>query len=111
MFYKYHIENGTSMELSYECECADDIFSGVILPSNPRIRRTHGINPSFTMLTEGSVLKCFVRSTQHSDKPGKMFTLFGDRMNHVTLQCPQPFQDQCDPVRMIISGKWLPASL
>ena len=111
MLYKYHVENGSGMELLYECTCAGDVFSGVILASSAGIRRVHGINPSLTLLTAGLVLTCVVRSAHDPEKPGKLFTLYGDTMNHVTLQCPQPFADRCDPLTMIMSGKWLPVAL
>ena len=107
--FKYHIENGTEMELEYACSTngATVDFNGVILPSSSEIRRIHGINHSFTVLCSSPVLYCRLSVMHDRLMPPKTFTLFGNDINHVTAQCSAPFQEYCAPLTMILSGKHL----
>lgn len=105
--YKYHIENGTNMELWYECECGGDRFSGIILPTSDVQRQIHGINHSMTVVASGAELRCVLKSTADMRKPGKLLHLYGNSINHITVQCRAPFGEVCNPVEMMVSGKQL----
>lgn len=113
--YKYHLENGTGMPLGYACSTTiagvDVHYNGIIAPSSPVIRNRHGTNPSFTTLADGHVMTCRVWDASDGGKPAKTFAIYGNDINHVTLQCPNPFEEECNPVEMIMSGKYIPFNL
>ena len=69
--YKYHIENGTNMELWYECECGGDRFSGIIMPTSDVQRQIHGINHSMTVVASGAELRCVLKSTADMRQAGE----------------------------------------
>lgn len=109
--YKYTIENGTGMTLGYACSpvlIPSIVERGVIVPSSPLIRIQHGVNPSFTMYSSSPALRCTLWSTDSPEKPEKNFTLFGASLNFITLLCPTPFEEVCNPVDTILAGRWLP---
>jgi hypothetical protein len=114
MSYKYLLENGTGMPLRYACLTTiagvGVQYEGIIAPSSPVIRNKHGVNPSFVTLADGDTMTCRVwdASEDGAAKPPKIFTLDGNRQPHMTLQCPAPLQEECDPLEMMMGGKFIP---
>ena len=109
--YKYTIENGTGMTLGYACSpvlISSLVERGVISRSSPAVRLKHGVNPSFTMYSSSPALRCTLWSIDTPEKPAKSFTLFGASLNFITLLCPTPFEEVCNPVDTILAGRWLP---
>lgn len=111
--YKYQLENCTGMPLRYECSTTiagvGVQFEGIIAPSSAALRRKHGANPSFATLADGDVLTCRVWDASEGGlaKPPKNFTISGTNHNHVTLHCPTPLEEECNPVELMMSGKFI----
>lgn len=105
--YKYRIENGTGMTLSYMCVAEHEkvIYRGLLLPSSPLLRFKHGTNPAFEAQGPSAVLQCSVSDAENQDAPPKVFLLDARRHNFITLLSPYPDVDQCAPEQMVFAGK------
>ena len=106
--FRYHVENGTEMKLTYLCQGPTlDPFDGIIPPSSATQRRLHGINPSFTMYTDCPEVHVTLKAAENPRQPSKTLVLLSTGVNHVTVQCGSPFQGECYPSEFIVSGKHL----
>jgi hypothetical protein len=110
IMFKYFVENGTGMELGYTVVGArgELVSTGVIPRSSPERRQRRGTNPSWSSLSDSATLRVTVWSEQTPAKPGKTFVMDGSALNFITVLCPNPFEEECDPLDTVFAGRWLP---